>query len=158
MKLSYPTELWLRSINAYRYFLLSIMEHIIIFRGPHWLLTVPCTSFSSEYEYTITHPHSSAQLRQLQCSSISTYLYKLLIAEIPCIVVCSLHARCLRIILKLPIAEVHSITVCSLHARRNWDTLTVCSLMAAGRAVFILIIAQAQTPLINNSAPRAGVT
>ena len=130
MKLSYPTELWLRSINAYRYFLLSIMEHIIIFRGPHWLLTVPCTSFSSEYEYTITHTHthSSAQLRQLQCSSISTYLYK------------------------LPIAEVHSITVCSLHARRNWDTLTLCSLMAAGRAVFILIIAQAQTPLINNSA------
>ena len=104
--------------------------------------------------HNYTHTHSSAQLRQLQCSSISTYLYKLLIAEIPCIVFCSLHARCLRIILKLPIAEVHSITVCSLHARRNWDTLTVCSLMVAGRAVFILIIAQAQTPLINNSAPR----
>ena len=150
MKLSYPTELWLRSINAYRYFLLSIMEHIIIFRGPHWLLTVPCTSFSSEYEYTITH--SSAQLRQLQCSSISTYLYKLLIAEIPCIVFCSLHARCLRIILKLPIAEVHSITVCSLHARRNWDTLTVCSLTAGGRAVFILRIPQFQCLLINQTA------
>ena len=74
-------------------------------------LTVPCTSFSSEYEYTITHTHSSAQLRQLQCSSISTYLYQLLIAEIPCIVFCSLHARCLRIIYKLPIAEIHSITV-----------------------------------------------
>ena len=138
MKLSYPTELWLRSINAYRYFLLSIMEHISIFRGPHWLLTVPCTSFSSEYEYTITHPHSSAQLTQRQCSSISTYLYKLLIAEIPCIVVCSLHARCLRIIYKLPIAEVHSITVCSLHGRRNWDTLTVCSYMAAGHPVSLL--------------------
>ena len=120
-------------------------------------LTVDCALHQLQlwvWIHNYTQTHSSAQLRQRQCSSISTYLYKLLIAEIPCIVVCSLHARCLRIIFKLPIAEIHSITVFSLHARRNWDTLTVCSLMAAGRAVFILIIAQAQTPLINNSAPR----
>ena len=68
MKLSYPTELWLRSINAYRYFLLSIMEHIIIFRGPHWLCpaaALASTRLSSEYGYTVTHtqfpsPHTGA--------------------------------------------------------------------------------------------------
>ena len=95
------------------------------------------------------HTQSSAQLRQGQHPMISTYLYKFPIAEVHCIVVCSLHARCLRIICKLPIAEIHSITLCSLHARWNWDTLTVCSLMAAGSRVFIHIIAQFQCLLIN---------
>ena len=139
-------------IDIFYWVLWSTLAYFVA-RTDCWLCPAPASALSMNTQLH-THTHSSAQLRQLQCSSISTYLYKLLIAEIPCIVVCSLHARCLRIIFKLPIAEVHSITVCSLHARRNWDTLTVCSLMAAGRAVFILIIAQAQTPLINNSAAR----
>ena len=143
-------------IDIFYWVLWSTLSFFVA-RTDCWLCPAPASALSMNTQLH-THTHSSAQLRQRQCSSISTYLYKLLIAEIPCIVVCSLHARCLRIIFKLPIAEIHSITVFSLHARRNWDTLTVCSLMVAGRAVFILIIAQAQTPLINNSAARTPQT
>ena len=114
----------------------------------HW--PAPASALSMD---TQLHTHSSPHLTQGQHPIISTYLFKLPIAEIHCIVVCSLHARWLRIILKLPIAEIHSITVCTLHARRNWDTLTVCSLTAGGRAVFILRIPQFQCLLINQTAP-----
>ena len=97
----------------YRYFLMSITQHIIIFRGPRWL-PCTCTSLSSEYGYTVTHTQLRTPQPAAALQHIYTYLYK------------------------LPIAEVHSITVCSLHGRRNWDT--DCLLLHGRRASSLSVI------------------
>ena len=98
--------------TLYRYFLLSITDHISfsVARTDCAVLQHQTQLWALSMDSQL-HTHSSPHLRQGQHPMISTSTYKLPIAEIYCIVVCSLHARCPRIIYKLPIAEIHSVTV-----------------------------------------------